>query len=431
MNRVIFLLFFILAIILSAVADDKYMNMEKAPSLDVDGAYIIDIKPFREKIKDNIAFYNLIKNERNSFDIYYVDYNTGKWEKNNKTGFIDEYEESETVSLNKGITLKKIPFIAIVPQHSKVYSYNIYPKNRDVYIEVKEKTFDDIIDISLFDNVIPAKDNAIIIDIDSLSKKPEENIKIINQTRFSNYTFAIYGYKLNNWLPINIYQRKDFIKVPDSCSISFDFVDYKIRYIAVGVSNGIITKYSTAVKHSDLYIYIEDIDDKSPLKDSCEMSIDFNFKDKVCTETRRVIEATGYNKDEIFDAIMSACVDFFKKSDYVIEYSNKEVGKIKGKYKDPDFNHIDIVDGKIEKLKNDSYITFTFEIKDNKYRVILFHPDFYVTLHQGDDNNKLNLIFKSYPIGISYQEILIKTYPDRQLDIMTNLIAQNMKDAIW
>lgn len=385
MKKVVVLWVLVLLISFSAFAVDEYMNMENPPSLDIEGAYIIDVKPLREKIRDNIAFYNLIGDERNIFDIYYVDYNTGKWIKNAKTGKIEEYEESETVSLNSGVSIKKVPFIAIIPQLFRNYNYKIYPKRNDIYIEVNCE--------------VPKKDNAVIIDISSLPKKPKDNIKIFNKTSFTNYKFAIYGYNnlIHEWLPINKFQKKEMVKTPDSCSINFDFDEYKIKYIAVGVNNGIITKYSTEVKHKDLYLYIDDIDDKSSLTDSCDMAIQMDLSNP--TEFKEIVPMGEKKKDSIFDAIMAGCVVIFNKSDYVIEYQDKNAGTIKGKFSDS----YDIF--------NYEKITFTFDVKDSRYRIKLNCSDV--------PDNDNDLIFEYYP------------YIKNILNNMIFVIRNNIKEEEW
>lgn len=132
---------FVLAIVCigSVCAADEYKDLASAPALDVEGAYIIDLKPFRKKIEDNIAFLNMSELEEIKFDIYFVNYNTGEWVKNREKGQVKGYNDRDIVELNKTVKIKKVPFIAIVPDPAGDYDYKIYPKSHDVYIEIEEE----------------------------------------------------------------------------------------------------------------------------------------------------------------------------------------------------------------------------------------------------------------------------------------------------
>ena len=131
---------FVLAIVCigSVCAKDDYKDMEKAPALDVDGAYIIDLKPMRKKIEDNIAFLNMTEKTDISFDVYYVNYNTGEWVKNRLRGSVKGYNDRDIVELDKKIKMKKVPFIAIVPTPAGNFKYKVYPQSHDVYIDIIE-----------------------------------------------------------------------------------------------------------------------------------------------------------------------------------------------------------------------------------------------------------------------------------------------------
>ena len=154
-------LFLIIAFITigTVFAADEYKDLQNAPELDVDNAFIIDLKPMRKKIEDNIAFLNLTEIDKITFYIYYVDYNTGKWVKNVARGEVRGYNDRDIVELDKQqvivkkkigdserdvevwrpTNIKKIPFIAIVPNPAGDYEYKVYPKSHDVYIEIHQK----------------------------------------------------------------------------------------------------------------------------------------------------------------------------------------------------------------------------------------------------------------------------------------------------
>lgn len=154
-------LFLILAFISigTVFAADEYKDLQNAPELGVDNAFIIDLKPMRKKIEDNIAFLNLTEIDIINFEIYYVDYNTGKWVKNKNRGRVEGYNDRDIVELDKQqvivkkkiggserdfeilrpTNIKKIPFIAIVPNPAGDYEYKVYPKSHDVYVEVHQK----------------------------------------------------------------------------------------------------------------------------------------------------------------------------------------------------------------------------------------------------------------------------------------------------
>ncbi len=134
----LFLLFVLTFICIGSVcAADEYKDLQQAPEFGVAGAYIIDLKPMRKKIEDNIAFLNMSDLDEIKFKIYYVDYNTGEWVKNGYNGHVKEYNDRDIVELGKKIKIKKIPFIAIVPEPVGNYKFKVYPKSHDVYIEIE------------------------------------------------------------------------------------------------------------------------------------------------------------------------------------------------------------------------------------------------------------------------------------------------------
>ena len=156
MKKLFLFLIFALVCIGTVCAVDDYKDLQQAPALDVEGAYIIDLKPMRKKIEDNIAFLNMSEKKGLSFIIYYIDYDTGKWVKNFNRGYVNVYNDRDIVELDKKyvtipaknnnrydqevkrpISLKKIPFIAIVPDPAGNYKFKVYPKSNDVYIEIE------------------------------------------------------------------------------------------------------------------------------------------------------------------------------------------------------------------------------------------------------------------------------------------------------
>ena len=159
MKKVFLFLIFAFISVGTVFASDEYKDLQKAPELDVDNAFIIDLKPMRRKIEDNIAFLNLTEIDIINFEIYYVDYNTGEWVKNKNRGRVAGYNDRDIVELDKQLVIvqkkfgdserelevwrptniKKIPFIAIVPNPAGDYEYKVYPKSHDVYIEVYQK----------------------------------------------------------------------------------------------------------------------------------------------------------------------------------------------------------------------------------------------------------------------------------------------------
>ena len=129
---------FVLAIVCigSVCSADEYKDLASAPALEVEGAYIIDLKPMRKQIKDNIAFVNLTEQNGISFDVYYVDYNTGEWTKNRLKASVKGYNDRDILDLDKKIKIKKVPFIAIVANPAGDYKYKAYPQSHDVYIDI-------------------------------------------------------------------------------------------------------------------------------------------------------------------------------------------------------------------------------------------------------------------------------------------------------
>ncbi len=151
MKKIILFLIFAFITIGTVFAADEYKDLQNAPELGVDNAFIIDLKPMRKKIEDNIAFLNLTEIDIINFEIYYVDYNTGEWVKNKNRGRVEGYNDRDIVELDeqqviiqkrevwRPANIKKIPFIAIVPRPAGDYEYKVYPKSHDVYIEIHQK----------------------------------------------------------------------------------------------------------------------------------------------------------------------------------------------------------------------------------------------------------------------------------------------------
>ena len=96
---------------------------------------------------------------------------------------------------------------------------------------------------------------------------------------------------------------------------------------------------------------------------------------------------------------MAGCVVIFNKSDYVIEYQDKNAGTIKGKFSDS-------YDG-----FNYEKITFTFDVKDSRYRIKL-------NCSAVPDNDN-DLIFEYYP------------YIKNILNNMIFVIRNNIKEEEW
>lgn len=151
MKKIFLFLIFAFITIGTVFAADEYKDLQNAPELGVDNAFIIDLKPMRKKIEDNIAFLNLTEIDIINFEIYYVDYNTGEWVKNKNRGRVEGYNDRDIVELDeqqviiqkrevwRPANIKKIPFIAIVPRPAGDYEYKVYPKSHDVYIEIHQK----------------------------------------------------------------------------------------------------------------------------------------------------------------------------------------------------------------------------------------------------------------------------------------------------
>ena len=156
MKKVVLFLLFALVCIGTVCAVDEYKDMQQAPSLDVPGAVVFDLKPVRKKIEDNIAFVNMTETDIINFEVYYIDYNTGEWVKNKNRGRVEGYNDRDIVELDKKLVIvqkkiggevkdvevwrptniKKVPFIAIVPKPADDYKNRTYAQSNDFYIEI-------------------------------------------------------------------------------------------------------------------------------------------------------------------------------------------------------------------------------------------------------------------------------------------------------
>ena len=120
-------------------ADKDFRNMEKAPVLNVEGAYIFDLKPFHKKIEDNFAFHNMTNIKELEGDIYYVDPKTGEWCKNSADFELEGFNDRDIVEPNKKVKLERVPFFAFTVEPAGNYDFKLYPKNNDINIEIYKK----------------------------------------------------------------------------------------------------------------------------------------------------------------------------------------------------------------------------------------------------------------------------------------------------
>ena len=142
MKKIVIFLILALICVGSICAKDEYKDMDQAPAFKMAGSTVFDLKPFRKKIEDNIAFLNKTELKQNiDFDVYYINPNTGEWVKNKLYGSVIGYDDRDLVELDKGIKLKKVPFIAIVKaaDDTNEYEFKLYPKSHDIYIEIYKK----------------------------------------------------------------------------------------------------------------------------------------------------------------------------------------------------------------------------------------------------------------------------------------------------
>jgi len=120
-------------------ADKDFRNMEKAPVLNVAGAYIFDLKPFQKKIEDNFAFHNMTEINGLMGDVYYVDPVTGEWCKNFEGFELKGFKDRDIVEPKKKVKIKRVPFFAFTIEPDGNYDLKLYAGHNDINIEIKEK----------------------------------------------------------------------------------------------------------------------------------------------------------------------------------------------------------------------------------------------------------------------------------------------------
>ena len=81
-------------------------------------------------------------------------------------------------------------------------------------------------------------------------------------------------------------------------------------------------------------------------------------------EHSSIIEVSGATKDELWLKANEWCIDAFKKSTNVVQYSDKEAGVLRGKFtSEYDGYYYEYVQ-----------TTFSIEVKDEKARLIFYDP---------------------------------------------------------
>ena len=121
-------------------------NKKPLPKINLSDAYVFDIKKIGAE--DYVVFRNFTYNEEIKCIPYYFDRKTYKWCHSYETATV---KENVKIELIDDEDIDGIPYLAIqvIPQGN--YSFNLYEKNSDLYIDISDDNSDRSGDINCID----------------------------------------------------------------------------------------------------------------------------------------------------------------------------------------------------------------------------------------------------------------------------------------
>ena len=225
---------------------------------EADNAYVFDAKKLKEDFGDGCKIVNLSYEDNLSFDVYVMKSNKKKWLFAG-SGTVNGVLDSCFLDSEYNGDFDDYRYFAIVPKVEKDYTITFTWDNTFMYAFNKEVCVF-LIDI---ESETPSKykENSTIIDVNSVSGKFKDNIKLINKSSDSNMEFLIFGFDspdASKWNPVGKSELKekgdeDFIDTPVNDSSN----SKKYAYYAVYALNGKKYDVKASKAHNDLYIEIK------------------------------------------------------------------------------------------------------------------------------------------------------------------------------
>jgi hypothetical protein len=250
---------------------------------------------------------------------------------------------------------------------------------------------------SLFAQPQPRNNKALIIDISG--QNAEDHIKIVNNSNVDEFVVYAYFYEEKddfwNFLGVTKVTGKDTTSEIANKVISLE--DYK--YIALESNQITNISYTLNCKNDDLYININDC---TPTNKSLEKDIYKQYKD--------VFYYENASKDVLYESLLQKMVGMFGDSRAVIEYKDKALGIIKGRFSKKEMT--------FSRVPTYYYIVLTIEIRDGRYKITF------------NDFTKENGYGKSSVDEEGFPK-LVETFNSIIKSLNTDLISNTTSDDDW
>lgn len=193
----------IIAGLAAAIACGAFAQ-RNAPTFDDSKASVIDVSSAAVpgKMKDNIKLINLSDDENISFCVYIYDSKKASWNLYGKA-LLKEFYDGDTIDSDFEGKIRKVEYVAVVPDGNGVYRYEAEKKHNDLRIKVYSP--DGSTDESY-------KKDAVIADIRSVPGVFKDNVKFVSETRDENISFTLYAFNDKNgtWQKAGVAVLKGF-----------------------------------------------------------------------------------------------------------------------------------------------------------------------------------------------------------------------------
>ena len=193
----------IIAGLAAAIACGAFAQ-QNAPAFDDPKASVIAVSSAAVpgKMKDNIKLINLSDDENISFRVYIYDSKKASWNLYGRA-LLKEFYDGDTIDSDFEDKIRKVEYVAVVPDGNGAYRYEAEKKHNDLYIKVYSP--DGSIDESY-------KKDAATVDVRSVPGGFKDNVKFVSETSDKNISFMLYAFNDKNgaWQKAGVAVLKGF-----------------------------------------------------------------------------------------------------------------------------------------------------------------------------------------------------------------------------
>lgn len=224
---------------------------------DKENAVVFDAKTLKEDYSDYCKVINLTNEKDLSFDIYIMKANKKEWTLAG-TATVNGVLDTSTLESEFNGGFNRFRYFAVVPKDDRTYNVQMSYDEIDMY--VVEHHFIAFLVDTTEDTDAAIRNNSTIIDIDSISGKYKDNIRIESQSNDTDIDFVIFGFDnpdATKWEAVG----KSHIKGNgdgDFVEATLHDVDIKkCKFYGLYAMNGKKYEVETKKSHNDLYITIK------------------------------------------------------------------------------------------------------------------------------------------------------------------------------